>query len=200
MKRSEFLTFGFELYKDEQRETDRLYGRYPLAISANVLIAGVIVYLTRDEYLDGLFTSPTAIAYYAGALLAAGSLIASFIFLAIGIIPRTYSRIADLVEIVNWRATYEAELRAAFEQGAALLLCIEPTLLAPDRCGLAELDAALERLARASPTCMQQLLTACAACITADRKVTQAEGELMRAIADALDCPMPPLLPGQPLA
>jgi hypothetical protein len=29
--------------------------------------------------------------------------------------------------------------------------------------------------------------------------VTQDEGELMRAIADALGCPMPPLLPGQAL-
>jgi hypothetical protein len=94
----------------------------------------------------------------------------------------------------------EAELRAAFEQGASRLLGIEPTLLLPDRCGLAELDAALERLAQASPSCVQQLLTACATSIAADRRVTQAEGELLRAIADALDCPMPPLLPGQPLA
>jgi hypothetical protein len=30
--------------------------------------------------------------------------------------------------------------------------------------------------------------------------VTPDEGELMRAIADALGCPMPPLLPGQALA
>jgi hypothetical protein len=47
---------------------------------------------------------------------------------------------------------------------------------------------------------VQQLLMACAACIAADRTVTQSEGEMLRAIADALGCPMPPLLPGQPLA
>jgi len=94
----------------------------------------------------------------------------------------------------------QAELRAAFEQGASQLLGVEPDLLPPDRCGLAALDAALERLAQASPSCVQQLLTACAACIAADRKVTQAEGELLRAIADSLACPMPPLLPGQRLA
>ena len=93
----------------------------------------------------------------------------------------------------------EAELRAAFEQGASSLLGIEPTLLPPDRCSFSALDAALERLAQASPSCVQQLLTACAACIAADRKVTQAEGELLRAIADSLACPMPPLLPGQRL-
>ncbi len=94
----------------------------------------------------------------------------------------------------------EAEIRAAFEQGASQLIGIEPALLPPDRCGLAELDAALQRLAQAQPSCVQQLLTACAACIAADHKVTQAEGELLRAIADALACPMPPLLPGQSLA
>ncbi|TDI99537.1 MAG: hypothetical protein E2O73_07445 [Deltaproteobacteria bacterium] len=94
----------------------------------------------------------------------------------------------------------QAELRAAFEQGASQLLGAEPDLPPPDRCGLAALDAALERLAQASPSCVKQLLTACAACIAADRKVTQAEGELLRAIADSLACPMPPLLPGQRLA
>jgi hypothetical protein len=93
----------------------------------------------------------------------------------------------------------EAELRAAFEQGASSLRGIEPVLLAPDRCGLSALDAALERLAQASPSCVQQLLTACAACIAADHKVTRSEGELLRAIADSLACPMPPLLPGQRL-
>ncbi len=34
----------------------------------------------------------------------------------------------------------------------------------------------------------------------ASNTVTPDEGELMRAIADALGCPMPPLLPGQALA
>jgi hypothetical protein len=94
----------------------------------------------------------------------------------------------------------EAEVRAAFDEGASQLQGSEPSLLRPDRCGLSELDAALARLAQARASCVQQLLTACAACIAADRRVTQAEGELLRAIADALACPIPPLLPGQPLA
>jgi hypothetical protein len=94
----------------------------------------------------------------------------------------------------------EAEVRAAFEQGAAQLPGSTPSLLPPERCSLSELDAALARLAQAGPACLQQVLAACAACITADRQVSQAQGELLRAIADALACPMPPLLPGQPLA
>jgi Zn-dependent protease with chaperone function len=94
----------------------------------------------------------------------------------------------------------DAEQRTAFAAGASQLPEIETALLPRDRCGLADLDAALERLAETSPTCLRQLLTACAACIAADHEVTQAEGELLRAIADSLGCPMPPLLPGQPLA
>ncbi len=94
----------------------------------------------------------------------------------------------------------DAEQRTAFAEGASHLGGIEPALLPRDRCGLADLDSALERLASASPTCLQRLRTACAACIAADRKVSQTEGELLREIADALGCPMPPLLPGQPLA
>ena len=94
----------------------------------------------------------------------------------------------------------EAQGRAAFAQGASRLRDLEIELLPLDRCGLADLDPALQHLSEANAASTQQLLAACAACIAADRYVTQAEGELLRAIADALGCPMPPLLPGQPLA
>jgi len=36
--------------------------------------------------------------------------------------------------------------------------------------------------------------------IAADGYVTLGEAELLRATAATLDCPMPPLLPGQPVA
>ena len=44
-----------------------------------------------------------------------------------------------------------------------------------------------------------KLLHACAVTVAADREVTVVEAELLRATADSLGCPMPPLLPGQPL-
>jgi hypothetical protein len=40
-------------------------------------------------------------------------------------------------------------------------------------------------------------LQACAECIGADEQVTIEEGELLRVISDALDCPMPPILDGR---
>ena len=93
----------------------------------------------------------------------------------------------------------EISIRSAFEIGASQLPGIDATLLSRERAGLRELDSALALLGEADPSTREQLLRACAACIAADREVTQAEGELLRAIADGIGCPMPPLLPGQRL-
>ena len=86
----------------------------------------------------------------------------------------------------------------AFAQGATLL---DPTggrlaLLAPERCDLAPIDAALERLALASPSIKRQVLQACAATVAADGQIAAREAELLRAIADSLDCPIPPFIEG----
>ena len=52
---------------------------------------------------------------------------------------------------------------------------------------------ALQVLAEAAPAIKRQVVVSCAACITADRQVTVREAELLRAISDTLNCPMPPL-------
>jgi Zn-dependent protease with chaperone function len=66
---------------------------------------------------------------------------------------------------------------------------------------LGAVDAALEQLATAAPPLKKQILQACAACICVDGTVTVEEGELLRAVADGLGCPMPPLLsPGEATA
>jgi Zn-dependent protease with chaperone function len=56
------------------------------------------------------------------------------------------------------------------------------------------LDGALRTLDQASRPLKKQILLACAATIGADGRVTVEEGELLRAISDSLDCPMPPIL------
>jgi Zn-dependent protease with chaperone function len=64
---------------------------------------------------------------------------------------------------------------------------------------LPELDRGLGELELLAPLEKRRLLAACSACITADKRITPAEGELLRAIAEALRVPAPPLLPGQSL-
>jgi Zn-dependent protease with chaperone function len=94
----------------------------------------------------------------------------------------------------------EADAGAAFRAGATQLGDDGPfTLVPPTECTVAHVDAALEKLARISMPLRRRFLLAGAAAVAWDHEVTISEGELLRAVADALDCPMPPLLPGQKL-
>jgi Zn-dependent protease with chaperone function len=61
-----------------------------------------------------------------------------------------------------------------------------------DSSGFAAVDTALDALSRSTGAVKQSVLEACAATIGADGRMTIEEGELLRTIADALDCPMPP--------
>jgi hypothetical protein len=70
----------------------------------------------------------------------------------------------------------------------------EPRLLDPDACRLRDFDRALGRLAMAAPKLKEQVLRAAVAAAVHDRQVTREEGELLRAVADGLDCPVPPFL------
>lgn len=68
------------------------------------------------------------------------------------------------------------------------------TLLPAGDCSLGEIDNALKKLRTLAAPLKRGLVTACFRCITHDRNVTPDEGELFRAIAMALDCPVPPWL------
>ena len=85
----------------------------------------------------------------------------------------------------------------AFAAGARQLLNTPVQLLPPEACTLEALENALRELSQTAPKIRQHLVDACAACICADAAVNVSEAELLRAICDMLDCPMPPLLPGQ---
>jgi Zn-dependent protease with chaperone function len=65
--------------------------------------------------------------------------------------------------------------------------------LPPRDLDLKSLDLALNELDAAAPQLKRRILAACATCIGADGRVTLEEGELLRAIADSLGCPIPPL-------
>lgn len=86
---------------------------------------------------------------------------------------------------------------AAFEQGAQLLGRIarcEIPWLPPSHCDLAQLEAALARLSQAVPQIKKNVLNACAQSVAADGVIQEREAELLRAIADSLDCPVPPFV------
>lgn len=88
------------------------------------------------------------------------------------------------------------DVRAAFAAGVKTFNSTQLNLrwLGNGQCTLATLQAALENLAETGPSVKRSVLQACAATVAADGMIQAAEGELLRAVADALDCPMPPLV------
>lgn len=82
---------------------------------------------------------------------------------------------------------------AAFERATQQLDFHQAKILSTDNISVSSLDRAVVRIQRLKPTRKQQLLKACATSIMFDRKITAREIELLRAFADALDCPIPML-------
>jgi len=90
-----------------------------------------------------------------------------------------------------------AEIQKAFAAGAPYLRAPDnaPAYLVPvEQCGVGEIDAALNRLALAVPIIKKNLLEASVRVVGADGVIVESEAELLRAISDTLDCPMPPFI------
>ncbi|HEY3761852.1 MAG TPA: M48 family metallopeptidase [Verrucomicrobiae bacterium] len=102
-----------------------------------------------------------------------------------------------LSALANLSSNDSAEVQKAFDAGA-------PYLRAPDdsglqlvpraQCGLSQVDTALNRLLQGAPNIKKNLLDACLHVIAADGVILETEAELLRAIADTLDCPVPPFV------
>lgn len=88
------------------------------------------------------------------------------------------------------------ERDAAFRSGVSELL-VKPAafpLERADKIDLAAFDAALDKIALAAPDVKRTILTACGAVVMHDGEVNDEEAELLRAISDSLDCPVPPFV------
>jgi Zn-dependent protease with chaperone function len=88
-----------------------------------------------------------------------------------------------------------AEASRAF-QAAMSELFPASRLLARADCSVRVVHQALQKLAQGSPAIKKKVLSAAVICVAADGKVTVEEAELLRTIADSLDCPMPPISAG----
>ena len=102
-----------------------------------------------------------------------------------------------LLSTLAYAGNENAEARTAFAEAALHLPNVKIELLPTGQCGLQQLDQALNQLVKVTTRHRERLLDACAAAICADDEVKTREAELLRGISDMLDCPMPPLLPGQ---
>jgi hypothetical protein len=88
------------------------------------------------------------------------------------------------------------EAGAAFRVAASRVPALEGSLAfyPRDACTLEAVGKALTRLAAGSPAIRKVLLVAATEAAAVDGRIEQAEAELLRAIADSLDCPIPPIL------
>jgi hypothetical protein len=117
---------------------------------------------------------------------------------------RSLERVAPACAVVlstlAWAgARTRAAAETAFAQGAHELQLSGLRLLEPEQSGLDDLDEALTVLDGLAPLRKGELLHACAVAVAADHEIADREAELVRATADSLGCPMPPLLVGQSL-
>jgi Zn-dependent protease with chaperone function len=89
------------------------------------------------------------------------------------------------------------ETQKAFVTGAPYLRApndVNLALLPREQCGVDKVDAALGRLALSVPNIKKNLLEACVYTIGSDGVMTESEAEVLRAVADTLDCPIPPFV------
>jgi len=104
--------------------------------------------------------------------------------------------LVKVLSLLAWAGQSEPDQAArAFDAGMTSYVGGQPAdrLLSREACSLAEFDAALQALGQAVPGLKRRVVTACAACTLANQEVTVREAELLRAIGDTLDSPLPPL-------
>lgn len=91
----------------------------------------------------------------------------------------------------------DSHARAAFAAASARLrerYSVEVAHQPAEACGLERIKRALENFAHASPVLKKHFLEACSLSVMADDGVSSREAELIRAVADAIGCPIPPFV------
>lgn len=88
----------------------------------------------------------------------------------------------------------EAEKTALHHRAMSSFINTPLPLLERPACNIQVLDLALNKLDQLNPILKKNVLSACADCVLNDGIIQVQEAETLRAIASALNCPMPPLL------
>jgi len=118
---------------------------------------------------------------------------------------KTPNRFVDLTQLKNEACTLlsiiayagadsVASAQAAFNSSKTILGFDDAELISESDFSLMDLDLAITRLNCLKPLQKPKLLKAMSQCVIADQHITVLEAELFRAIADTLNCPVPPLI------
>ena len=107
--------------------------------------------------------------------------------------------VASVLSALAWTsAADERAAQGAFTAGtAAVPMAADGLSIRPrGSTTMEEIDSALGRLADAPPALRRRVMQACVNTVAHDGRVGVGEAEMLRAVAEALDLPMPPLLRG----
>jgi len=85
-------------------------------------------------------------------------------------------------------AAFQAGLESLGESAAAFPMSHQETV------NLVDFDNALDRVAEAGLAVKKEFLAACGAVVMHDGGVSDTQFELLRAMADTIDCPIPPIV------
>lgn len=94
--------------------------------------------------------------------------------------------------LVSSFAHLDADPRGSFANGMKGLAISGVDLVPAGKISLDEINAALERLERATPLVKRDVLQACAQVVGNDGELSSREAELLRAMADGIGCAIPP--------
>ena len=114
MNDEQFFQFTTDLYQAELSAPDRIFGRIPLAVSGNVIIGGIVRFLTTKEYLNpsgGLIVW----LYYLSAVVAVSLLVASTFCIAASLRGRIYQRMKAAGYWDRWRKDYAEKVRESYD-------------------------------------------------------------------------------------
>jgi hypothetical protein len=157
-----------------------------------LFLRNIVALVEADNTIDLFEWSLHRILRQDLAALGGGGQQARVRYRSVGAVRAHCERLLSALAYVGHRDTGSAA--HAFEQARLALGLADARLEPQERCGLAEVDAALHHLDEASPQVKRQILEAAVVCITADHEVTAAEAELLRAISASMSCPMPPII------
>jgi hypothetical protein len=167
---------------DGQHQTFRANIKALIEMDKSVSLFEWVTLGVLTRHLDDRFgaAKPRAVQYYS--------------------LGRLGDEVSVLLSAIARAGAADADAAAkAFDLGAATINGVKPRLLSKPECTLNRLDAVLTTLAGCTGRLKADLLRAAALVAGADREITATEAELIRAVADTLGVPVPPLLPGQKL-
>jgi len=99
---------------------------------------------------------------------------------------------SDLLSVIAYAGSRSPSQAAeAYHAGGQILHGARDEILSRDECTIQVVDRALSRLMTCAPQLKKRILNALLATAASDQQVTIEEAELLRAFADAMDCPMP---------